>query len=62
MARNARGGLPEILEEMDFEKYTDFLINVPMLFYKKDDLYFSTKDKTFKDFMDGNIEEKKDCL
>ncbi len=59
----ARGGLPEIfLEEMDFEKYTDFLINVPMLFYKKDDLYFSAKDKTFKDFMDGNIEERKKRL
>ena len=33
-----------------------------MLFYKKDDLYFSAKDKTFKDFMDGNIEERKKRL
>ena len=28
-----RGGLPKIfLEEMDFEKYSDFIINFPMLF------------------------------
>ncbi len=59
----ARGGLPEIfLEEMDFEKYTDFIMNMPMLFYKHDGLYFSAKNKNFKDLMDGKINEKKKGL
>jgi len=29
----SRGGLPKFfLEDMDFEKYTDFVINMPLLF------------------------------
>tara|TARA_Y100001970_G_scaffold292713_1_gene435381 strand:+ start:19596 stop:20873 length:1278 start_codon:yes stop_codon:yes gene_type:complete len=52
-----RGGLPKIfLENMDFEKYADFSINYPMLFIKRDKNYIDTKNKTFKNFIDGEIE------
>jgi glutamate--cysteine ligase len=56
----ARGGLPEIfLEDMDFEKYADFVINFPLLFLKKNNLYTSANGKKFKDFMEGKIENTK---
>ena len=56
----ARGGLPEIfLEDMDFEKYADFAINFPLLFLKKNNSYSSVNGKTFKDFMEGKIENTK---
>jgi len=56
----ARGGLPEIfLEDMDFEKYADFAINFPLLFLKKNNSYSSANGKTFKDFMEGKIENTK---
>ena len=56
----ARGGLPEIfLEDMDFEKYADFVINFPLLFLKKNNLYTSANGKKFKDFMEGKIENIK---
>ena len=56
----ARGGLPEIfLEDMDFEKYADFIINFPLLFLKKNNLYTSANGKKFKDFMEGKIENIK---
>ena len=56
----ARGGLPEIfLEDMDFEKYADFAINFPLLFLKKNNSYSSANGKTFKDFMEGKIQNTK---
>ena len=56
----ARGGLPEIfLEDMDFEKYADFIINFPLLFLKKNNLYTSSNGKKFKDFMEGKIDNTK---
>ena len=56
----ARGGLPEIfLEDMDFEKYADFAINFQLLFLKKNNSYSSANGKTFKDFMEGKIENTK---
>ena len=52
-----RGGLPKIfLENMDFEKYADFSLNYPMLFLKKNDKYIDAKNKTFQNFIDGDIE------
>ena len=54
----SRGGLPEIfLEDIDFEKYADFVINYPILFLKKDGKYLSGKNYKFSDYMVGNINE-----
>ena len=53
-----RGGLPKIfLENMDFEKYADFVINYPMLFIKRKHKYIDAKNKTFQNFIDGDIEK-----
>ena len=56
----SRAGLPEIfLEEMNFEKYADFFIRIPLLFIKKKETYFFSEGKTFKDFMEGKIDKQK---
>ena len=53
-----RGGLPKIfLENLDFEKYADFSLNYPMLFIKREDKYLDAKNKTFKNFIDGDVEK-----
>ena len=53
----SRAGLPRIfLEEMDFEKYTDIAINMPLLFILKDTKYVNATGNTFKDFMEGKID------
>jgi len=52
----SRAGLPKIfLEDMDFEKYTDFVINMPLLFVLKNSKYLNAEGKKFKDFMDGKL-------
>ena len=52
----SRAGLPKIfLEEMDFEKYVDMAINMPLLFVLKNSNHFKAEGKTFKDFMDGKL-------
>ena len=52
----SRGGLSKyLLEEMDFEKYTDMAINTPLLFIFKNGNYLRPDGKTFKDFMEGKI-------
>ena len=52
----SRGGLPEIfLEDMDFEKYVDMTLNIPLLFILQKLKYINAKGKTFKDFIGGNI-------
>ena len=54
----SRGGLPKsYLEGMDFEKYTDYIINYPLLFLKKNNNFLNPKNKTFKDFMEKKIRE-----
>ena len=54
----SRGGLPEIfLEDMDFEKYSDFILNYPILFLQKNKKYISAKKYIFSDFMSGKIDE-----
>ena len=56
----ARGGLPKsYLEEMNFEKYTDMVINTPLLFIVKNNRHLSVNNKTFKNFMDGKINNLK---
>ena len=53
----SRGGLPQIfLEDMDFEKYTDMSLDMPLLFILQNSKYINAEGKTFKDFIDGNIE------
>jgi glutamate--cysteine ligase len=41
---------------MDFEKYTDMAINMPLLFILKDTKYVNATENTFKDFMEGKID------
>ena len=54
----SRGGLPEIfLENMDFEKYTDFILNYPILFLQKNNKYISGQKYKFTHFMSGEINE-----
>ena len=54
----SRGGLPKIFfEDLNFEKYAEFVINFPILFIKDKDRYISGKKYTFKDFMNGKINE-----
>ena len=54
----SRGGLPKLfLENMNFEKYANFIINFPILFIKDQENYISGKKYLFKDFMDGKISE-----
>ena len=54
----SRGGLPKIFfENLDFEKYAEFIINFPILFIQDKEKYFSGKKYKFKDFMNGKIDE-----
>ena len=59
----SRGGLPKIFfEEMNFEKYADFVLNFPILFIQKDENYISGKNYRFKDFMNRKIDENDNQL
>ena len=52
----SRAGLPkDFLEEMNFEKYVDFILNEPLLFVQKNSKYLKAENKTFKDFMEGRL-------
>jgi glutamate--cysteine ligase len=54
----SRGGLPSIFfEDTNFEKYGDFIINSSLLFIENKDTYISGNKYSFKDFMDGKIDE-----
>jgi len=54
----SRGGLPEIFfDNMDFEKYSEFTMNFPILFIQKDNRYISGKKYLFSNFMNGKIKE-----
>ena len=54
----SRGGLPKIFfEELNFEKYADFIMNFPILFIQERDTYISGHKYNFKDFMKGKISE-----
>ncbi|PDH18952.1 MAG: glutamate--cysteine ligase [Pelagibacterales bacterium MED-G44] len=59
----SRGGLPKIFfEELNFERYADFIINFPILFINDNNKYISGKKYVFKDFMEGKISEIKNKL
>ena len=54
----SRGGLPTIFfDNFDFEKYSDFIMNFKILFIEHNNNYISGKKYSFKDFMDGKIDE-----
>ena len=54
----SRGGLPKLFfEELNFEKYAEFVMNFPILFIQNKDTYISGNKYIFKDFMDGKIDE-----
>ncbi len=54
----SRGGLPKIfLENLNFEKYADFVLNFPILFIKDKEQYLSGHKYKFLDFMNGKIDE-----
>ena len=54
----SRGGLPKIfLENLDFEKYADFILIKPLLFINNGKKVIAGKGKTFQDYMRGNIRE-----
>ena len=54
----SRGGLPKIFfEELNFEKYADFVMDFPILFIQDKDSYISGQKYVFKDFMNGKINE-----
>ena len=56
----SRGGLPKIfLENLDFEKYADFILNKPLLFINRGKKVIAGKGKTFQDYMMGNIRDIK---
>jgi glutamate--cysteine ligase len=53
----SRGGLPKFFfEEMDFEKYVDMAINIPLLFIFKNSKHYRVAEETFKDFMEGKVQ------
>jgi glutamate--cysteine ligase len=55
-----RGGLPRsFLEDINFEKYVDIAINMPLLFVLKNGKYLRPEGKTFKDFMEGKLTTRK---
>ena len=54
----SRGGLPKLFfEDLNFEKYAEFIINFPILFIQHEGTYISGRKYTFKDFMEGKINE-----
>ena len=54
----SRGGLPKIFfENLDFEKYAEFIINFPILFIQNKEKYLSGQKYKFKDFINGKIDE-----
>ena len=54
----SRGGLPKLFfENLNFEKYTDFVINFPLLFIQDKENYISGQKYTFGHFMSGKINE-----
>ena len=59
----SRGGLPEVfLNNMNFEKYSEFVMKFPILFMKKNNKFISGKEYSFLDFMNGKINELENKL
>ena len=54
----SRGGLPKIFfEDLNFEKYAEFIMSFPILFIQEKENYISGQKYKFLDFMNGKIDE-----
>lgn len=54
------GILPFIFEDgMGFERYVDYVLDVPMYFIERDGKLIDMSGKSFRDFMAGNLPENK---
>ena len=50
------GVLPFVFDgDMGFEKYVDFVLDVPMYFVYRDGLYVDASGQSFRDFLDGKL-------
>jgi glutamate--cysteine ligase len=50
------GMLPFVFDaDMGFEKYTDYMLNVPMYFVYRDGEYIDATGQSFRDFIDGRL-------
>jgi glutamate--cysteine ligase len=50
------GMLPWVFEgEMGFEKYVDYMLDVPMYFVYRDGAYLDASGQSFRDFLDGRL-------
>ena len=59
----SRGGLPKLFfEDLNFEKYAEYVINFPLLFIKDKENFISGEKYIFKNFMDGQIIEIKNRI
>jgi len=51
------GMLPFAFEQgMSFERYVDYVLDVPMYFIKRDSTYYDVAGLSFRDFMVGNLQ------
>ena len=54
------GLLPFVFEKnFNFERYTDYALNVPMYFIKRDNKYIDMTNYTFKDYFEGKCTDIK---
>jgi glutamate--cysteine ligase len=50
------GMLPFVFDgDMGFEKYTDYMLNVPMYFVYRDGEYINATGQSFRDFLNGEL-------
>lgn len=50
------GMLPWVFDgDMGFEKYTDYMLNVPMYFVYREGRYIDASGQSFRDFLDGRL-------
>ena len=50
------GMLPFVFDgDMGFEKYTDYMLDVPMYFVYRDGKYLDASGQSFRDFLDGRL-------
>ena len=50
------GMLPFVFEEgMGFERYTDYMLDVPLYFVYRDGVYVDASGQSFRDFLDGRL-------
>ena len=45
---------------MSFERYVDYMLDVPMYFIKRHDRYFNVAGQSFRDFLKGSLKLSKD--